>query len=91
MKNIIMKRMQCTAEKAEIIEKKLNNICDILKPLLEKWLETGEELDDTKFEGYSINDLINGYDMYFTGALLTLDWLIKDPETAKKALKSGIK
>ena len=31
------------------------------------------------------------YDMMFTGAVLTLDWLIREPEAAKKALKEGIR
>lgn len=91
MKDIIRERMGCTDKKAEAIEKKLQGICSELKPVLEEWLETGNEDYDKRYEGFSINSLIKEYGMRFTGALLTADWLIRDPEAAKKALKEGIK
>ena len=91
MKKIIMERTGFTEAAAEYMEKELSAVCDQLKPLVRSWLETGAEDDDTMYEGYSLNSLKQTYDMYFTGAVLTLDWLIKEPEKAKEALRYGIK
>lgn len=91
MKETIIKRLGCTPERAEHIEKNLEGLSEPLKPLLNAWLESGEEDDDTMYSGYSLNSLMNDYRMKFTGALLTLDWLVKEPDKAVKALKSGIR
>ncbi len=91
MKEIIMERMRCSGKKAETIEKKLQEICPELKPVLKEWLKTGKEDNDKMYEGFSVNSLMREYGMQFTGALLTIDWLLRDPKTAKKAIKEGIK
>lgn len=91
MKEIIMKRVGCSDEKAEAIEKRLQKICPELKHVLEEWLENGKEEYDKQYEGFSISNLMKEYGMRFTGALLTIDWLIRDPDTAKEAIKEGIK
>ena len=90
MKNIIMKRLGFGEAEAEMLAQDLGNVCAELKPLVCAWLETGAEDDDTLYHGYSVNSLKQTYGMYFTGAVLTLDWLIKAPEAAKAALKRGI-
>lgn len=91
MKQIIMERIGCSDKKAEAIEKRLQKICPELKPVLEEWLESGKEEYDKQYEGFTISSLMKEYGMQFTGALLTIDWLIRDPETAKEAIKEGIK
>lgn len=91
MKSIIMERIGCQEAEATLIEKDLAQVCEQLQPLVTRWLETGEDTDDTMYEGYSLNSLKELYDMYFTGAVLTLDWLIKEPEEAKKAMRYGIR
>lgn len=91
MREIIIKRLGCTPERAESIEKNLKELSEPLRPLLDAWLEQGIEDDDTMYSGYSLNSLMRDYDMKFTGALLTLDWLVKEPKEAAKALKSGIR
>lgn len=91
MKKTIMERTGFDEAAAELMEKDLSAVCDQLKPLVQNWLETGAEDDDTMYEGYSLNSLKKAYDMYFTGAVLTLDWLIREPEKAKAAIRYGIK
>lgn len=86
-----MERMGFDEAAAQLLEKDLSNVCDQLKPLVQRWLETGADDDDTMYEGYSLNSLKQTYDMYFTGAVLTLDWLIREPEKAKAAIRYGIK
>ena len=90
MKNIIMQRLGFAEAEAELMAQDLGSVCEQLKPLVEAWLETGEEDDATVYHGYSINSLKETYGMYFTGAVLTLDWLIREPEKAKAALAMGI-
>ncbi len=56
----------------------------------EHWLSSGEE-SGIQVEGYSIRMLIDKYKMNVVGAYLTLDWLKREPEDAKKALLRGTK
>ena len=91
MKEKILKRIERSDRTAEHVADKLLKIDDRLKPILDKWIETGSEDDDTMIEGYSVNTLIRDKKLKFTGALLTLDGLIKDPETTKKAMAYGFK
>lgn len=91
MKDMIMKRLDCPEGIAVRLEKALGEISEELKPLVCAWLETGAQNDDTEYEGYSLNTLMETFDMQFTAAVLTLDWLITDPEAAKKAIAGGIR
>ena len=91
IKDMVMERQGSPEKRAEVIEKQLQGISAELKALLQEWLDTGKESDDTEYSGYSLNSLMRDYDMMFTGAVLTLDWLIREPEAAKKALKEGIR
>ena len=91
MKKIIMDRLGCTAEMAERVEKNLNNISVELRCFVDKWLESGIVEDTPVYHGYSVVRLMEQYGMVFTGAILTLDWIIKDPDLALKALKEGIR
>lgn len=42
-------------------------------------------------EGYTYERLVDEFNMKPMGALITLDWLIREPENAKNALIKGIK
>ena len=61
-----------------------------LTPLVEKWLNNGETID-FESHGYSITGLMKSRGMTYPAALLTIDWLIKEPETALRSLKRGIR
>lgn len=90
MKNIIIERLNCDEKTAERLAAKLNGIADELKPILNAWLETGTETSDIEFNGYSIDSLMKKDGMKFTGALLSLDWLIREPEKAAAVIEKGI-
>lgn len=90
METIIMERQGSSKEHAREIAKELRQIDICLLPLLNRWLETGQTDDATLYHGYSLNSLMADYGMYFTGALLTLDWIVKDPDAACKVLAEGI-
>lgn len=42
-------------------------------------------------EGFSFTDLITKWGMNPVGAFITLDWLLREPEKAKRTLNKGIK
>lgn len=48
-------------------------------------------IPDIEVEGYNYKSLVEEFGMKPVGALITLDWLIREPEIAKEALKKGIK
>ncbi|MBR4039926.1 MAG: hypothetical protein IKJ11_07495 [Clostridia bacterium] len=91
MKAIIMERLNCSEKRAAVIEHDLKEITPALQPLLDRWLRDGHCEDATQYHGYSLNRLVSEMGMRFTGALLTLDWIIKEPEEALKALSEPIR
>lgn len=91
LQELLVERLNCSMEVAGRIAQDLGQLREELVPLLNAWIK-GEPLDgETLYEGYTLNGLIADYQMQFTGALLTLDWLLKEPEIAKKALRHGIR
>lgn len=91
MKTLIMNRLHCSEKQANIIVADLQKLSPALQPLLDAWIENGACNDDTLYNGHSLNTLCRDYGLHFTGALLTLDWLIKEPEKAAKALAEPIR
>lgn len=71
--------------------KDLQKISDSLKPALKAWVESQEE-PVCEAEGYSTNGLMQRFKgMTYPAALLTIDWLIRDPKKAKPIIEKGIK
>ena len=54
------------------------------------WIASGTE-PALSAEGWSVKRLEKEFGMNALAALLTIDWLRKDPEAAKAMLKEGIK
>jgi len=61
-----------------------------LIPIFDSWWKN-TAYPQTDVEGYTFSGLIETYKMHPIAALLTLDWLYKDPFNAKKAITHGIK
>lgn len=61
-----------------------------LKKLLNEWIVSAKETDYAA-EGISISSLMKKYKLYYPAALLTIDWLLREPEKAKTAIKRGIR
>ena len=57
---------------------------------LQSWLADQTETDYL-IEGFKLSDLKQKFDMTYPAALLTVDWLIKEPELAKKSIRRGIR
>jgi len=60
----------------------------IREPLV-KWIETGKETDCV-YEEFSAFRLMRERRHKYPGALVAIAWLHRDPETARKALTSGM-
>mgnify|MGYP003466774528 CR=1 FL=1 len=58
-----------------------------LIPLWEKWVANANSCENCEAEGYSIKFFMEKQRMTYPAALLTIDWLIKEPNKAKEALK----
>lgn len=91
-KDIIKKLTEnkCSEKQAPLIAEELSHLDARLVVLLKAWVEENKETD-FEVEGYSINGFIEKYKMTYPAALLTIDWLIKEPAVAKEAISHGIK
>lgn len=68
----------------------LNTLSYGLKECLSKWLSSGEE-SDFEANGFSLVKLMSNYKLKYPAALLSLDWVIKDPEVAIPTILKGIR
>lgn len=70
------------------------NLCKIastLRPALESWAKSGEE-KECEAEGYSTSSLMERFKgMKYPAALLTIDWLLREPQKAKAIIEKGIR
>lgn len=53
------------------------------------WVENGT-IPDISAEGYDMEKLQKEFGMNPLASILTIDWLQKDPKSARQALKEGI-
>ena len=61
-----------------------------LKEGFSLWIESEKETDYT-IQGITLSELKNKFGMTYPAALLTIDWLIKEPEKAIESINRGIK
>lgn len=92
MENIsnILQERGYSGKQSVRVAAELHDIDDSLKILLNKWLVSEEE-NDCYVEGFSLLALKRKFDMTYPAALLTMDWLIKEPENAIRSINRGIK
>lgn len=76
---------------AQLVASELLQLCEPLLPLFESWLSDTDCQKDYCAEGYSISSLMKERNMTYPAALLTMDWIIKEPQNALRSLKRGIK
>ena len=76
---------------AELVAQELTQLVTPLQPLITKWLDDEQCVADYEAEGFSISALMQKRGMTYPAALLTIDWLLKEPEKAKQSLTRGIK
>lgn len=69
----------------------LLNLSEPLKSLLMAWLENEKQQSDYFVAGFSVSEMQKERGMNYPAALLTIDWLIKEPKNAKRSLTKGIR
>jgi hypothetical protein len=68
----------------------LMTIDESLKEGFSLWIELEKETDYT-IQGITLSELKNKFGMTYPAALLTRDWLIKEPEKAIESINRGIR
>ena len=79
-----------TEKQAASVASDLLDVDEQLKDGLQHWLATNEE-KDYEAADFKLSELKQQFDMTYPAALLTIDWLIKEPDLAMKAIKRGIR
>ena len=89
MEEILTKRGY-TQKQASLLTKELKDIDERLKPALDNWMRDETETD-FRAEGFTLLGLKQQYDMTYPAALISIDWVLKDPENAVKCIKKGLR
>ena len=89
LKNILLNNGY-NDEQADLAIEKLKRISPNLLLGLEEWSSTGNEVDYT-IEGVNLSELKKQYKLTYPAALLTMDWLIREPQKALASIKRGIR
>lgn len=76
---------------AQLVATELMVLNEPLDTYLEKWVQNESDISDYDAHGYSIRQLMEERNMTYPAALLTMDWLMKEPDAAIASLKHGIK
>ena len=89
IENILIQRGY-RQEDALTVAAELAEVSEVLKDALNQWLADGTE-SDYEAEGYTILGLKQKFEMTYPAALLSIDWVIKDPKVAVECIKRGIR
>lgn len=76
---------------ANLVASELIKLNTPLDKMFEAWLSDASREQDYQVSGYSILSLMEERGMSYPAAILTMDWLIQDPESAIRSLRRGIK
>lgn len=80
-----------TQRNASLVADEMVNIAPQLQQYLEAWLMDKSYNENYEVGKYSLKRLQEERRMNYPAALLTMDWLIKEPEAALRSLNRGIK
>lgn len=87
----ILKERGYDARSAKLVASDSMSLSSPLNDYFESWLNSTTDLHDYAYAGYSVYKLMNDRNMTYPAAILTMDWLIKEPEKAIISLRKGIK
>ncbi len=79
-----------TQKQASLLAKELKDIDERLKPALDNWMRDETETDFMA-EGFTVLGLKQQYNMTYPAALISIDWVLKDPENAVKCIEKGLR
>lgn len=86
---VLATKFQYSREDAKLIADKIYCAKHEIQDAFFRFLEVSA-LPDITFEDVHVKQLIDEYGMDPIAALLTMDWIIREPKKAKAALKRGI-
>lgn len=89
IKNILIDRGY-SKQGAETASSDLTAVNNVLQPCLDSWLIDGTE-QDFSADGFSIKGIMEKYGMKYPAALLSINWILNDPQTAVPIIKRGIR
>lgn len=69
---------------------KIEAFSSVVQKAFEEWCNNKQQ-PNIAVEGFAFTDLVTQWGMKPIGAFITLDWLLREPENAKNALRKGIK
>lgn len=70
--------------------KDLSELSPNLAKCFDVWARDGEE-NDFSSHGLSVKGLIAKYSLKYPAALLSMDWVVKEPDKAVKVINRGIR
>lgn len=83
IKETLIDREGYNLAQACLVLSEIQNLSEELIPLLSIWIEDSENMKDITIDGISLMKVKQCKNMTYLGALLNIDWLIKEPDIAK--------
>ena len=87
---ILMKELDYSEHAAELTADDLIKIHPQLHPALQKWLDT-RIITNVEVLGFSIKQLMEQREYTFPSALISMDWLLTEPDIAKEELSEDVR
>ena len=84
----LMSEFHYSERGARLVAEDMARCAPQIRSIFVRWWREGE-IEDTTICGYTIERLRSEHGMNVVAALLTLDWLIKDPTEAQASLERG--
>ena len=79
-----------TEKQSSILASKLAVLDKSLIKCMESWLKNGQQTNYSA-HGISINELIEKHRMQYLAAVLTMDWVLRDPTKAMETIQKGVR
>lgn len=74
----------------KVMADKLSVVNPMFSDGINKWLDSGEETDYV-IAGVNLKDIKNKFNLTYAAAILSMDWLLREPDKAKQSFEKGIR
>jgi len=88
---IVLSERGYTEKQIPFLEEKMMKIDLSLKQGLNNWLEDNNAETDYTISGITLSEIKKEFQMNYLAALLTMDWVIREPEKAIESINKGIR
>ena len=75
---------------AKLMAEKLSKVDSSLKTGVDSWYVAGVE-KDFEISGIKLSELKSKFNLTYPAAILSMDWLIREPDKAKESFAKGVK